>query len=231
MLELSQARRSASSTKNGLVAPRREAYRRRHERLRAILPHRGRQRDRDRALDAAHPARLEYTLADVKAVPHLSTSARALWSDKYLYLGYEAPYTELTTAATPQEDERLGLWNDDVVEAFIAPDADEPRRYTEYEWAPNGEQLDLRIDFAEKDFPWSSGMESAVTVDRDLKVWRTEVRIPLSVISDSAPSAGTRWRLNLYRHDNANDVFLAFSPTLTRTAHTPEKFGWLEFGE
>jgi hypothetical protein len=161
----------------------------------------------------------------------LSTSVRALWSDKHLYLAYEAPYTELTTAAAPQKEERLGLWNDDVVEAFIAPDPSEPRRYTEYEWAPNGEQLDLAIDFAEKDFAWTSGMESAVAVDRDAKVWRTEVRIPLSAISEAAPTGGTRWRLNLYRHDKAHNVFLAFSPTLTRTAHTPEKFGWLEFGE
>jgi hypothetical protein len=180
---------------------------------------------------AARPVRLEYTLADVTAVPHLSTPVRALWSDQFLYLGYEAPYTELTTAAAPQKEERLGLWNDDVVEAFIAPDPGEPRRYTEYEWAPNGEQLDLKIDFTEKDFPWSSRMESAVSVDADKKVWRAEVRIPLSAISETAPVAGARWRLNLYRHDKANGVFLAFSPTLTRSAHTPDKFGWLEFGE
>jgi predicted TIM-barrel fold metal-dependent hydrolase len=181
--------------------------------------------------DAAPPVRLEYTLANVDAVPHLSTAVRALWSDKYLYYAFEAPYRKLTAAATPQEGERLGLWNDDVVEVFIAPDPDNVRRYSEYEWAPNGEQLDLKLDLPDKDFAWSSGMESAVAVDEDAKVWRTEVRIPLSAISDDAPKAGTRWRLNLYRHDKASGNFLAFSPTLTNTAHTPEKFGWVEFAQ
>jgi predicted TIM-barrel fold metal-dependent hydrolase len=180
---------------------------------------------------SAAPVRLEYTLADVSAQPQLSTAVRALWSDAHLYLAFEAPFTKLTMSPTPQKEERLGLWNDDVVEAFIAPDPGEPQRYTEYEWAPNGEQLDLKINAADKDFAWSSGMESAVSIDEEAKVWRTEVRIPLAAIAAAAPQPGTRWRLNLYRHDNAHDVFLAFSPTLTTTAHTPEKFGWLEFVE
>jgi len=40
---------------------------------------------------------------------------RALWSDKFLYLAYEAPYTELTTKESPDAKERLGLWDTDVV--------------------------------------------------------------------------------------------------------------------
>jgi hypothetical protein len=38
-----------------------------------------------------------------------------------------------------------------------------------------------------------------------------------------------RWRANFYRHDAANKAFLAWNPTLTGTAHTPEKLGWLKF--
>jgi hypothetical protein len=30
-------------------------------------------------------------------VPSLKTTVRALWNEQHLYLGYEAPYTELTT--------------------------------------------------------------------------------------------------------------------------------------
>ena len=37
----------------------------------------------------------------------------------------------------------LGLWDRDVVEIFIAPDVNEPRRYYEFEAAPNGEWVDL----------------------------------------------------------------------------------------
>jgi hypothetical protein len=70
--------------------------------------------------------------------------------------------------------ERLGLWDNDVVEAFIATDPGSLKSYTEYEWAPTGEHLDLKLDPAGKDFPWSSGMESAVTVDETAKVWRVK---------------------------------------------------------
>jgi hypothetical protein len=180
---------------------------------------------------SAKPVRLEYSLAEVNAVPSASTEVKALWSDKYLYLSFEAPYSELKMAANPGREERLGLWDDDVVEAFIGPDPAQPNQYSEYEWAPNGERLDLKLSLPERDFAWQSGMESAVRVDSQAKLWRTEVRIPLASISPMAPKAGTRWRLNLYRHDNARRVFLAWNPTLTRTAHTPEMFGWLEFAE
>jgi hypothetical protein len=58
-----------------------------------------------------------------------------------------------------------------------------------------------------------------------------EMRIPLKTLNPTKPARGTRWRLNLYRHDIAHQAFLAWSPTATSTAHTPEKFGYLEFGE
>jgi hypothetical protein len=115
------------------------------------------------------------------------------------------------------------------VEAFLAPDPEEVHRYSEFEVAPNGERLDVRIDLPDKDFAWQSGMESAVKIDPGRRIWRAEIRIPLNAIHDTSPSVGTRWRANFYRHDAANQAFLAWSPTLTRTAHTPEKFGWLEF--
>jgi hypothetical protein len=156
---------------------------------------------------------------------------RALWSDKYLYVAYEAPYTELTMAKSPGEVERFGFWEDDVVELFVAADASEPRAYEEFEWAPNGEQLDVKLDLPKKDFEWDGGVESAVAIDRDAKIWRVEARIPLASISDKAPSVGTQWRANLFRHDAAEKAFIAWNPTLTDTTHTPERFGVLEFSE
>ena len=74
-------------------------------------------------------------------------------------------------------------------------------------------------------------MESVVKVDEAAKVWRVEVRIPLKSLAEAAPAAGTKWRINLYRHDAAGKAGLAFSPVLTGTFHTPERFGWLEFGK
>ena len=175
------------------------------------------------------PTRLEYQSGDGSARPELSTPVRLLWSDKYLYLGYECPYTKLNVFAPTQKEERIGLWDNDVVEAFIGSDPQVPGRYTEFEWAPNGEALDLKVDLPAKDFAWTAKGESAVTIDETNKVWRVEVRIPLPALSDKLPQQGTRWRLNLYRFDREHKAGLAFSPTLNRTFHTPERFGWLEF--
>lgn len=177
----------------------------------------------------AAPIRMEYESGDSSARPHLSTPVRILWSDKYLYLGYECPFTKLNIFTPPQKEERFGLWDNDVVEAFIAPDPNVPKRYLEFEWAPTGESLDLKVDLPDKDFAWTAMAESAVTIDDTANVWRVEVRIPLATLSDQVPQRGTRWRINFFRHDRENRAGLAFSPTLTRTFHTPDRFGWLEF--
>jgi len=178
----------------------------------------------------APPVRLEYGSRDSVARPDLSTPVRALWSDKFLYLSYECPYTALNVFEPKQTEERIGLWDNDVVEAFIGSQPDVPRKYTEYEWAPTGEFLDLKLDHGKSDFPWSSHAESAVKVDATEKVWRVETRIPLTSLGDQPPQKGTRWKINLYRHDKAHKAGLAFSPTLKATFHAPERFGWLEFG-
>ena len=177
----------------------------------------------------AQAVTLEYESRSAIARPELATTVRALWSEKYLYLAYECPFTALTTFEPVQEKERFGLWERDVVEAFIASDASNVKRYTEYEVSPTNERLDVKIP--EKDFAWSSGFESATRVDEKRKVWTVEMRIPWSAMSDAAPEAGARWRINLYRCDYANKGFLAFNPALAGSFHTPERFGWLEFGE
>lgn len=177
----------------------------------------------------AVPVRLEYGSLDAVARPALSTPVRALWSDRFLYLGWECPYTELEVFEGDVEGERIGLWEKDVVEAFIAPDSRRPRTYTEYEWAPDGEFLDLSLDEGAKDFGWSSGAESAVRVDPVARVWRVEARIPHEALAGRPPRDGERWRVNLYRQDRAGGAALALSPTLRPSFHAPERFGWLEF--
>lgn len=183
----------------------------------------------EEAWKEARATRLEYNSYDAKAHPELSTAVKVLWSEKYLYLGYEAPYTKLDVFAPPQKEERMGLWDKDVLEAFIGTDEQNGNRYTEFEWAPTGESLDLKVALPQKDFAWTANAESAVTIDEAAKVWRVEVRIPLSAIANAMPKAGTRWRINLFRHDTASNTGLAFSPTLKGSFHTPERFGWLEF--
>lgn len=161
--------------------------------------------------------------------PNVATPVRALWSDRYLYLAYDCPFTQLTLFEPKQEKERFGLWERDVVEAFIGSDTNDNRHYTEFEVSPTNERLDLVLTRASKDFDWSSRFESATHIDDRTKRWTAEMRVPLAALCDVKPARGTRWRINLYRCDYANKAFLALSPTMTGTFHAPERFGVLEF--
>jgi predicted TIM-barrel fold metal-dependent hydrolase len=191
------------------------------------------------AWQRAAPARIEYLTRDYAARPELSTEVRLLWSPNYLYLGYRCPYTRLTVFEPPQFDRKrfdlsrpgVSLWDRDVVEAFIAPDPQNVRRYAEFEVAPTSERLDLWLDLPAKDFAWNSGFQSATRISQRPRVWTSEMRIPLRALSPSSPQVGTHWRLNLLRCDYGNKAFLAWSPTLRGSFHVPEKFGILEFGD
>lgn len=176
-------------------------------------------------------ARIEYMLRDSTARPELSTAVRILWSPDSLYFGFTCPFTRLTVFDPPShKGKRLGLWDRDVVEVFLGADARDVRHYAEFEVAPTNERLDLSLRLPDKDFNWESGFTSAVRVDEKARMWTAELRIPLANLGQPRPSPGARWRLNLYRADRAHDAFLAWNPTLTDTAHTPERFGFLEFG-
>jgi hypothetical protein len=60
-------------------------------------------------------------------------------------------------------------------------------------------------------------------------VFTVEIRLRVDKLTDRKPVPGDRWWLNLYRIDRANNAFLAFSPTMNGSVHTPEKFGVMVF--
>lgn len=187
----------------------------------------------------AQPVRLEQVSYNGAARPELSTTVRALWSDQFLYLAFECPYTKLTVFAPPLtgrkrydlSKEGVSLWDRDVVEAFIGTDSQNLRHYSEFEVAPTNERLDLMIrNLPEKDFAWESKFESGIHLDQK-GVWRCQLRIPLSSLAAAKPAPGTLWRLNLFRCDRAHHAALAWSPTLVGTFHSPERFGTLQFDD
>jgi len=184
------------------------------------------------AWKTARPVLLECATKTGAARPELTTPVRALWSDRYLYLSYQCPFSEVSVFEPAQlEKERFGLWDGDVVEAFVGTDPTKPGAYAEFEVAPNGEKLDVIIDPPRKDFEWSSGFACKVRKDDKTKMWTAEMRIPLSSLGSQKPSPSTRWWINLYRIDRASKAFLAWNPTLTDSYHTPSRFGHLEFSE
>lgn len=183
------------------------------------------------AWSGAATARVEYGSRNYAAQPAVATTVRVLYSDRFIYFGWECPFTKLTVFDQPTvERERMGLWERDVVEVFIGSNPTNFQHYAEYEVAPTNERLDVLCRLPEKNFAWDGRAQSAVKIDRKRKVFTVEWRMPLEVLSAEPPTAGSRWRLNLYRCDKANDAYLAWSPVLQGSFHTPAKFGTLIFG-
>lgn len=185
------------------------------------------------------PVRLESLALNGQVEPSLSTEVRALWSAELLYLRFDCPFTELTVFEPPVagkkrydlSNEGHSLWDRDVVEAFIAPDERDPRRYGEFEVAPTNERLDVWVAPEVKDFNWESHFTSYTRVEQKTKTWTCELRIPISALPGTKLAAGVSWRMNLFRTDHAHRAALAWNPTLTGTFHQPERFGELEFVE
>jgi hypothetical protein len=162
--------------------------------------------------------------------------AKLLWSDAALYVRFEANQNEpLIVSETPNTKTKTkGLWDRDVCEIFLAPNKNEPRKYFEFEIAPNGEWIDLGIhqkpDERITDWDYDSGMKSAARIEKD-KVFMA-IKIPWKAFGKT-PKAGEVWLGNLYRCIGAGETrgYLAWSPTETKEPafHVPEKFGEFEF--
>lgn len=162
--------------------------------------------------------------------------ARILWSKSALYARFEADQNEpLIVSEKPNlKSKTVGLWDRDVCEIFVAPDKNEPRKYFEFEIAPNGEWLDLGIyqkpDERITDWDYDSGMQSSARIEKDKIVMA--IRIEWKAFGKT-PRIGDVWMGNLYRCVGSGETrgYLAWQPTETPQPafHVPEKFVEFEF--
>lgn len=163
--------------------------------------------------------------------------ARLLWDERALSARFVYEQREpFNVSEGPQlERKTLGLWDRDVCEMFVAPGADAPERYFEFEVAPTGEWLDLAIrktaNGRETDWDFHSGMTAAARISADEVT--LVLRVPWEAFGRARPQAGERWRVNLFRCVGAGKErgYVAWQPTLAPEPnfHVPEKFGWLLF--
>jgi hypothetical protein len=160
---------------------------------------------------------------------------RMLWSETSLYVQFDAEQSEpLIVSEEPELAQKtMRLWDRDVCELFLAPDARNRRRYFEFEIAPTGEWLDLIVDWMKdepRDWEYLSGMESAARIESG-KVTMA-LKIPWTAFGRK-PEAGDVWLGNIFRQvgSGATRGYLAWSPTMTPEPqfHVPEKFGKLIF--
>jgi alpha-galactosidase len=162
------------------------------------------------------------------------TEVRLLWTPEALYLRFEVHYQSITVFPDAESDGRRDqLWDRDVCEVFLQPEPSEPRRYKEFEVAPNGFWIDLDIAPGEKN-DLRSGLRRRVDVDEKNKRWRAVLALPMkSLVQHFDPSAV--WRVNFYRVEGAAEprFYSAWRPTRTPEPnfHVPEAFGRLIFAE
>ena len=185
----------------------------------------------------ADAVRIERYWSGVGAPPERHAEARVLWSESALLVRFVCRQAEpLVVSDAPRLDRKtIGLWDRDVCEMFIAPRANEPERYFEFEVAPTGEWLDLSIRWRpegrETVWDYHSGMTAAALVEHGAVT--LAMRIPFAGLG-ATPRAGDSWRANLYRCIGAlgdSRGYLAWRPTLTPQPnfHVPHRFGRLEF--
>lgn len=163
--------------------------------------------------------------------------ARALWSDEAFGVRFICRQAEpLVVNASPHFGQKtIGLWERDVCEIFIAPDARTPEKYFEFEVAPTGEWLDLAIyqsqTTRETDWQYQSGMTAAARISEDSAT--LALRVSWNALGRPTPREGERWRINLFRcvGAGAGRGYLAWQPTRTAQPnfHVPKAFGWLHF--
>jgi hypothetical protein len=172
--------------------------------------------------------------------PDSEVQVASLWTPGYVYFAYWCKYRSLNIyAGENPAKKRWGLWDRDVVEAFINPQPERFPHYYEFEVAPNNQWIDLEIDLTKTPFndaAWDSHFEHATIIDAGHKVWSAEMRIPVKSMSVNAIHAGDEWRLNLYRADGPGDDtqrrFMCWSPLPAgpnKSFHQPASFGIIKF--
>ncbi len=167
--------------------------------------------------------------------PRLPTSVAAYYDETSLTIVFRAVDDEIVATHLGHDDP---LWQEDVVEAFLAP-AD-PATYFELEVNPLATTFDARIDSPDgvratmrADVSWTcEGLFAAVR--RAGGVADTVMRIPFASLEAPRPRIGQEWRGNFFRVDRSTthgDDYSAWSPAMKNPPdfHVVAAFGRLVF--
>jgi alpha-galactosidase len=182
--------------------------------------------------ELAKPLRFDSDWQGKNADPGRETEVRLLWSPESVYLRFRAKYRVITIFPDAEADGRRDqLWDRDVAEVFLQPDASQPRKYKEFEISPNGFWIDLDIAPGEK-HDLKSGMRRRVGVNEAAKIWEAEMALPMKCLVKRFNPRAT-WKVNFYRVEGASEprFYSAWRPTRTDVPnfHVPEAFGELVF--
>lgn len=176
-------------------------------------------------------------LADGSGLAKQQTEVRLCSSEEYLYVRFDCDDDDIWGTYTKRDDP---LYDEEVVEVFIASGDSAPNRYFEFEVSPYGVLFDCIItnpglrptlrqpyDVDEK---WNAeGLEWFASIASEQQWWAM-LKIPWSDIGGKHDL----WRANFYRIERSRKSgteFSCWSPTLSESFHEPERFGMLQLEE
>jgi len=175
-------------------------------------------------------------LADGSGLAQQQTVVRVCQDANALYVRFDCADRNIWGSFTRRDDP---IYDEEVVEVFLAPGAETPTAYAEIEVSPNGVLFDAWVQKPRGDraqmvvdtgWDWPGIRWRAERIDAEDRWWAALV-LPWAGIAPSAP-APTIWRANFYRIErprHAAPEFSCWSPTLTDPAdfHRPARFGTL----
>ena len=182
--------------------------------------------------ERAPAIRFESDWRGEQADPERATEVRLLWNEETLFLRFLARYRELHVFPDARSDGwRVKLWERDVAEVFLQPDASDTRVYKELEVSPNGFWIDLSIAHGEKE-EMRSGLRRRVVRSPKSQTWTAELAVPMRSLTPAFDPVHN-WRANFFRVEGKSEprFYSAWSPTMTPAPnfHVPEAFGHLVF--
>lgn len=181
-------------------------------------------------------AQINHYWSGAKAPHERSATAQMAWTQDFLYVRFDCQqYESMVKNQHPQvEFETAELWENDVCELFIAPEAAAPESYFEFEIAPTGEWLDYKIrqlsDRRETDTTFDAGMKTAIKTN--VNGFAAIFSVPFESFG-KRPRIGEEWRGNFFRCIGAGEErgYLTWQPTRTENPnfHVPQVFGIFKF--
>ncbi|MBX3012188.1 MAG: carbohydrate-binding family 9-like protein [Caldilineaceae bacterium] len=182
-------------------------------------------------------------LADGSGPAQQQTTIRVCYNEQDLFIRFDCADTDIWGTYSERD---AAIYDEEVVEVFLAPGTETPVDYYEFEVSPNGvllevlahnptgERGDIRLDFS-----WDcAGLRWGAQREDAQNQWRAFYAMPWASVGASVGVSGSLppvWRINFYRIERprtAEPEFSCWSPTMSNPAnfHRPAYFGYLALG-
>lgn len=196
------------------------------------------------AWQAAAPVTLQFPW-NVQRGAKQKTTARLLWDDRYLYVGYECDDADITATRLQRDDP---TYMDDAVELYINPNAKLDTAYYGMEMNARGVMYDYLMIFPAfqlvkqyqlNGFELKTQIRGTLNQSGDAdQGWTLELAVPLENFADLATGPvrpGSVWRMNLVRWDGTEPArrlsIWSDSQVKDTSPHNPKRLGMLRFVE